>query len=117
MKAHEHGVPQKRERLFIVGSRDSNFNFEFPEPKNTSPDLRDIVGFDMEGTLKVPEELIKEAGVNEESIMFGEGTSIGKVHPYLALHEKARGVRGKTNESVSINSHLENESRPYTVKS
>jgi len=100
LKAHEHGVPQKRERLFIVGSRDSTFNFEFPEPENTSPDLRDIVGFDMEGALKVPEELIKEAGVKEESIMIGEGTSIGKVHPYLTLHEKARGVTWK-NKRVS----------------
>jgi DNA (cytosine-5)-methyltransferase 1 len=95
LKANEHGVPQKRERLFIVGSRDAHFNFEFPEPKNTSPGLKDIVTFDMEGALKVPEELIREAGVDEESIMIGEGEPTGKVHPYLALHEKTRGVTWK----------------------
>tara|TARA_B100001996_G_scaffold368669_1_gene341429 strand:+ start:464 stop:1531 length:1068 start_codon:yes stop_codon:yes gene_type:complete len=95
LKANEHGVPQKRERLFIVGSRDAHFNFEFPEPKNTSPGLKDIVTFDMEGALKVPEELIREAGVDEESIMIGEGEPIGKVHPYLTLHEKTRGVTWK----------------------
>ena len=95
LKANEHGVPQKRERLFIVGSRDAHFNFEFPEPKNTSPGLKDIVTFDMEGALKVPEELIREADVDEESIMIGEGEPTGKVHPYLALHEKTRGVTWK----------------------
>ena len=95
LKANEHGVPQKRERLFIVGSRDAHFNFEFPEPKNTSPGLKDIVTFDMEGALKVPEELIREAGVDEESRMIGEGEPTGKVHPYLALHEKTRGVTWK----------------------
>ena len=46
----------------------------------------------MEGALKVPKELIEEAGVAEESILHGEGEPSGKVHPYLTLHEKTRGV-------------------------
>jgi DNA (cytosine-5)-methyltransferase 1 len=46
----------------------------------------------MEGALKVTEELIREAGVDEESILIGEGKPTGKVHPYLTLHEKTRGV-------------------------
>ena len=95
LKAHEHGVPQKRERLFIVGSRDEDFTFEFPEPTAASPDLRGIVTFNMEGALKVSEELIQEAGVAEESIMIGYGEPTGKVHPYLTLHEKTRGVTWK----------------------
>lgn len=92
LKAHEHGVPQKRERLFIVGSRDSDFTFEFPEPSDHYSNLRNILKFDMEGALKVPKELIEEAGVAEESILRGEGEPSGKVHPYLILHEKSRGV-------------------------
>jgi len=100
LKAHEHGVPQKRERLFIVGSRDPDFKFEFPEPSNDVVSLKDIVSFDMEGALKVPKELIDEAGVDEESILHGEGETVGKVHPYLTLHEKARGVVWK-NRRVS----------------
>ena len=95
LKAHEHGVPQKRERLFIVGSRDPDFTFDFPEPSNQDVNLRNILKFDMEGALKVPKELIEEAGVAEESILQGEGEPIGKVHPYLTLHEKVRGVTWK----------------------
>ena len=92
LKAHEHGVPQKRERLFIVGSRDANFTYEFPETSNEDVSLKDIITFDMDGALKVPDELIQEAGVSEESIIHGEGEPTGKVHPYLLLHEKKRGV-------------------------
>ncbi|QIG59993.1 hypothetical protein [Dishui Lake phycodnavirus 4] len=92
MKAHEYGVPQKRERLFIVGSRDANFTYEFPKTSNEDVSLKDIIRFDMDGALKVPDELIKEAGVHEESIIRGEGEPIGKVHPYLLLQEKSRGI-------------------------
>jgi DNA (cytosine-5)-methyltransferase 1 len=92
LKAHEHGVPQKRERLFIVGSLDKDFTFDFPETSNEEVNLKNILTFDMEGAVKVPKELIEEAGVAEESILLGEGEPSGKVHPYLSLHEKARGV-------------------------
>jgi len=64
LKAHEHGVPQKRERLFIVGSLDPDFRFEFPEPCEDEVNLKDILTFDMEGALRVPKELIDEAGVS-----------------------------------------------------
>lgn len=92
LKAHEHGVPQKRERLFIVGSLDRDFTFDFPGPSNEVVHLKDILKFDMEGALKVPKELIDEAGVNEDSILVGEGQPSGKVHPYLISQEKVRGV-------------------------
>jgi len=92
LKAHEHGVPQKRERLFIVGSRDPTFSFDFPESSGEEVNLKDILKFDMEGAVKVPKELIEEAGVAEESILVGEGEPTGKVHPYLLLHEKIRGI-------------------------
>lgn len=44
----EHGVAQKRERVFIVGIRkDLNFDFQFPDPlpeDNRTQTLRDVIG-------------------------------------------------------------------------
>ena len=54
------GVPQNRERLIIVGIRkDLNQEFIFPEEnKKKSGNLKDIIKFTMEGTLKVEEDYL-----------------------------------------------------------
>jgi DNA (cytosine-5)-methyltransferase 1 len=44
LSPHEFGIPQIRERLFIVGSRDGLANFEWPTPvEHVEPDLRSIL--------------------------------------------------------------------------
>nr|QFG74454.1 MAG: C-5 cytosine-specific DNA methylase [Megaviridae environmental sample] len=58
MKAHEYGVPQKRERLIIVGVLDGP-KFEFPEKSDTICSLetpKKIVNFDMTGAIKINED-------------------------------------------------------------
>ena len=55
MKAHEYGVPQKRERLIIVGVLDGP-KFEFPEKLNTIRNLDGVVNFDMTGAIKINED-------------------------------------------------------------
>ena len=46
LNAADHGVPQLRERVFIVGARDGR-EFEFPEPTHFNPDAKDqdLFGF------------------------------------------------------------------------
>ncbi len=44
LSPHEFGIPQIRERLFIVGSLDGLANFKWPSPpKNVEPDLNSIL--------------------------------------------------------------------------
>ena len=43
ISAHELGVPQLRERLFVVGSRDGLGNFQWPSRTHEEPDLRDFL--------------------------------------------------------------------------
>jgi DNA (cytosine-5)-methyltransferase 1 len=44
LSPHEFGIPQIRERLFIVGSRDGLADFEWPSPpKDAAPDLKSIL--------------------------------------------------------------------------
>lgn len=45
LKASDYGVPQDRERVFIVGYHQSlNKTFKFPEPLKTKTTLRDAIG-------------------------------------------------------------------------
>ncbi len=45
LKAADFGVPQKRERVFIVGRRrDVKFDMLFPKPTHTAPQLADSLG-------------------------------------------------------------------------
>jgi DNA (cytosine-5)-methyltransferase 1 len=43
LSARDFGVPQNRERIFIVGFRDSRVNFEFPRPLNIETKVGDIL--------------------------------------------------------------------------
>ena len=54
LKASHFDIPQKRERLFIVGIKaDIDNRFAFPEGDSDTNNLRDIVKFTMKGALKI----------------------------------------------------------------
>ena len=74
LKASKYGIPQNRERLFIVGIMSSiNQPQPFTFPDETSIpnqlDLRDIVRFTMEGALKVTPPDFDFATVPDECIL------------------------------------------------
>jgi len=57
MKTNHYGIPQKRERLVIVGIKKSlNKTFEFPKETNEICNLQNIVNFNMTGTLKIKKD-------------------------------------------------------------
>jgi DNA (cytosine-5)-methyltransferase 1 len=90
-KTDKYGIPQKRERLIIIGSRTGS-EPEFPAEIPGTPNLMNIVKFDMSGAIKVdptdfdmttiPEQCILTDMENEEEE--------NKPHPYLRLKTKTR---------------------------
>jgi DNA (cytosine-5)-methyltransferase 1 len=99
-KTHEYGVPQKRERLIIIGSRIELLNpLNFPEPFESDTSLKNIVKFSMEGTIPfdfsdmgIPEECIIKDLDNEEPS--------GNPHPYLTSKVEANLEKRTYNDKV-----------------
>jgi len=100
-KTEKYGVPQKRERLLIVGiKKELNKEIEFPEELKSKPDLLNIVKFDMTGTIKIDEEEFKKWNIPDECILKNMDNSEeeNNVHPYLKVlvNDKNPEYKSKT---------------------
>ena len=109
-KAEKFNVPQSRERLIIVGVKQGNpFDWmaSFPTELKTSPNLKSIVAYSMEGAVKVDAELFED--VPEECIITNleDKTNYpdnNNGHPYLLsklnADEAGRFYDGKQHENL-----------------
>ena len=95
-KAHLYGVPQKRERLIIIGvkkNRIEDFNLSFPEENSveSAPNLKNIVSFGMTGAVAVPAGWFE--GIPEECILtdMENDEDAQGAHPYLLSKVQASG--------------------------
>lgn len=85
-KTHYYNVPQKRERLIIIGTRLQNKTLSFPEESTEIPTIESIVKFSMEGAYPVSETYFNDLGVEDHSItidMDNTDQPHGTPHPYL----------------------------------
>jgi len=55
----DYGVPQRRERIFVVSVLDDNNGFNFPDATNTNKVLRDILEIDVDEKYNVPVSMIR----------------------------------------------------------
>jgi DNA (cytosine-5)-methyltransferase 1 len=100
LRAHEHGVAQRRERLFIVGVRDNPYgwNARLPEPLTTTIGLQNIVRYSPHGKIRVDSKLFD--GIPSECILSdnNDDTTETSPHPYLysKLHTASKTYAGKT---------------------
>ena len=48
VRASDHGLPQHRPRIFMIGFRDPNIEFEFPKKRGLLFNMSDVMGGDVE---------------------------------------------------------------------
>lgn len=108
--AIDHGVPQLRKRLFIVGTRAGTSKpFCFPtesEKKIATPNLMDIVKYNMSGALKIPQQAFDMSSIPNICMLSNiEDTTtddVKNIHPYLRLKAESRDSEymGRTYSSL-----------------
>ncbi len=86
LKCSEYGIPQVRERLIIVGIKSSlDKEIKFPIPLETPTDLKDIITFDMEGTIKIDEKIVKDLNIPDECIITNKDNNETEKKPHPNL--------------------------------
>ena len=102
-KTEKYGVPQKRERVIMIGMRTADMNEEggidrlqFPSEMTTVRDLRGIVTFDMTGAIEILPEDFDMTTIPDECVVTDMTNNEGvnpesPPHPYLRLKAKTRG--------------------------
>jgi DNA (cytosine-5)-methyltransferase 1 len=99
-KTDKYGIPQKRERLLIIGSRTGS-DPVFPNEVLGTPNLLNIVKFNMTGSIKIDPTDFDMSTIPAECILtdMENEEEENNPHPYLRLKAKAR------NESYGDKTH------------
>jgi DNA (cytosine-5)-methyltransferase 1 len=106
LKANEYNIPQKRERLIILGIKKSlNREPYFPNKIESNPNLKNIIEFNMNGAYKIDKshfDISKE--VPKESILtdLTNEEQENNVHPFLRLRASGKNFeyKGKVQENL-----------------
>lgn len=110
-KTEKYGIPQKRERVIIIGMRTEDMNKEggidrlqFPPEMTTIHNLQKIMSFDMTGAIEILPEDFDMSTIPTECMVTDMTNEEGESpetppHPYLKLKAKTR------NESYAGTTH------------
>ena len=78
LNSKKHGVPQNRERVFIIGIRDDSDNiFQFPKEEPLKKKLKDVIEIDVDNKYFLSEKTIN--GLNNREISIGFTDSESKI--------------------------------------
>lgn len=108
LKTEQFNVPQKRERLIIIGIKKNNpygWKPSFPEPNKNIPNQKHFIKYDMTGTFRVNPDWFKD--IPEDCILTNNNDTNdykenNGAHPYLKskiiADEEHRSYDGKTHD-------------------
>ena len=107
IKCRNHGVPQSRERLFIVGIKkeylNKPFKQAFPEEEIKMANLQNIINFNMEGTFEIPKTEFDFSTIPEECLITDMENNEGATnwHPYIErMYNLPKTYKGKNYETL-----------------
>ncbi len=115
-KCVKYGVPQKRERLIILGIKqeflNTKFKLEFPEEKDTENNLEHIIKFGMKGALKFSQEQYDFSQIPEEYILtdLNNDEQENNPHPYLKMKRDLENKSYKEKEYNTLFSFQKRDS-------
>jgi len=98
MKCNLYGIPQNRHRLIIIGIKKTlGQTFKFPEEQENNLNLKEIVKFSMEGSIKIEPEDFDMTTIPTECILKNmENNETGSSpHPNLKLLAKDKDYKYK----------------------
>ncbi|WP_265427047.1 DNA (cytosine-5-)-methyltransferase [Chryseobacterium sp. YIM B08800] len=84
LNAKDYGMPQHRERIFVVGFRDHNIEFTFPEPISLEHRMQDFLEDYTESKY-----YLKEKGVKFVTSTFNRNKRYTQINGDIALCQKA----------------------------
>lgn len=108
LRSSDYGVPQARERIYIVGLKNHNNNFTFPEPSTETKVVRDILEDEPENVkyidrkpfFKDAEPIIENPRKPKQIGKFGKGGQGERIYSIdaagITLSAYGGGLAGKT---------------------
>ena len=106
IKCNEYGVPQKRERLFIIGIRNDvlhQYNLSFPLPHTDSESfgLLNIIKYSMNRSIKITKEQFDFNSIPQECILTNMNDDSNEQNPHPYIISKVRGpIEKRTYQNV-----------------
>jgi len=105
LNAKHHGVPQNRERVFLIGIRDDQDNvFQFPKEEHLTKRLKDVLENDVDDKYFLSEKAISHLSVHKEK-HDEKGTGFGvelKDENSIASTLRANGALCPTDNHLKI---------------